>query len=154
MEYGFQFIQRNPGTLLIQSFAHDCRRTLVCAEYGYPNRFPNTRSSRRNPSLQLSVQRSPQRAPRRTTSEHHGATRQQAIVKTPAKRSAYQIHSLIAFFVVIVFKVSFVSLILTSYNRPTTYQLQKNTTEHSSTCKSHSHKLQQAQNPSVTEERY
>jgi hypothetical protein len=30
-----------------------------------------------------------------------------------------------------------------SYNRPGTYQLQKSGTEHSSTFKSHSHKLQQ-----------
>jgi hypothetical protein len=38
----------------------------------------------------------------------------------PAKRSAYQIHSLI-----LVFRIQFVSLIPTSYSRPGTYQLQK-----------------------------
>jgi hypothetical protein len=37
-----------------------------------------------------------------------------------------------------------VSLIPTSHNRPSTYQLQRSATEHSSTCKSHSHKPQQA----------
>jgi L,D-peptidoglycan transpeptidase YkuD (ErfK/YbiS/YcfS/YnhG family) len=31
-----------------------------------------------------------------------------------------------------------------SYNKPSTYQLQWSATEHSSTCTSHSHKLQQA----------
>jgi hypothetical protein len=39
-------------------------------------------------------------APKQPSSEPHGATRQQAIAKTPAKRSAYQILSLIALFVV------------------------------------------------------
>jgi hypothetical protein len=34
--YGFHFKHRNPGKLPIKSFAHDCRRTLVRAEYGYP----------------------------------------------------------------------------------------------------------------------
>jgi hypothetical protein len=47
-----------------------------------------------------------------------------------------------------------VSPIATSHNRPSTYQLRRRTTEHSSTCKSHSHKPQQAQCLSVTEERY
>jgi hypothetical protein len=37
-----------------------------------------------------------------------------------------------------------VSLIPTSHNRPSTYQLHKSATEHSSTCKSHSHKPRQA----------
>jgi hypothetical protein len=41
-----------------------------------------------------------------------------------------------------------------SYKRPSTYQLQKSATEHSSTCKSHSHTPQQAQYLSVTEESY
>jgi hypothetical protein len=44
-------------------------------------------------------------------------------------------------FVAIVFKVLFVSLIPTSHN---THQLQRSATEHSSTCKFHSHKPQQA----------
>jgi hypothetical protein len=47
-----------------------------------------------------------------------------------------------------------VSLIRTSHNRPSTYQLQTSATEPSSTYKSHSHKPQQAQCLSVTEERY
>jgi hypothetical protein len=47
-----------------------------------------------------------------------------------------------------------VSLIPTRHNRPSAYQLQRSATEHSSTCKSHSHKPQQAQYLSVTEERY
>jgi hypothetical protein len=37
-----------------------------------------------------------------------------------------------------------VSLIATSYNRPCAYLLQRSATKHSSTCKAHSHKLQQA----------
>jgi hypothetical protein len=37
-----------------------------------------------------------------------------------------------------------VSLIPTSHNKPRTYQSQKSATEHASTCKSHSHKPQQA----------
>jgi hypothetical protein len=69
-------------------------------------------------------------------------------------------------FVVIVFKGQFASVIPTRYNRPGIYQLQGSATEHSSTCKSHSHKPQQAQCKShshkpqqaqyllVTEERY
>jgi hypothetical protein len=47
-----------------------------------------------------------------------------------------------------------VSLFPTSHNRPSTYPLQRSATEQSSTCKSHSHKPQQAQCLSVTEERY
>jgi hypothetical protein len=49
----------------------------------------------RNPSLQLSIQCAPQCTPKRPSSETHGAIRQQAIVKTSAKWSAYQIHSVI-----------------------------------------------------------
>jgi hypothetical protein len=71
------------------SFAHDCRRTLIRGEYGYPEGSPNTKSHRGYSSLQL-----PQRTPRRPTNEPHGATRQQTIAKTLVKRSAYQILSL------------------------------------------------------------
>jgi hypothetical protein len=39
------------------------------------------------------IQCAPQSTPKRPSSEPHGATRQQAIAKTPAKRSAYQIPS-------------------------------------------------------------
>jgi hypothetical protein len=38
-------------------------------------------------------------------SKHHWATRQQAIAKTPAKWSAYQTPSVIALFVILIFKV-------------------------------------------------
>jgi hypothetical protein len=34
--YGFHFQHRNPRMLQIESFAQVSRRTLVCAEYGYP----------------------------------------------------------------------------------------------------------------------
>jgi hypothetical protein len=57
------------------------------------------------PQLQLSIQRSPQRTLTRPSSEPHGATRKQAIAKTPAKLSAYQFPSVIFVFVVLVFKV-------------------------------------------------
>jgi hypothetical protein len=67
---------------------------------------------------------------KRPSSEPHGATRQQAIAKTPAKRYAYQILSALVLFVFIVFEVSFVSLFPTSYNRLSTYQLQWSSTEH------------------------
>jgi hypothetical protein len=42
--------------------------------------------------------------PKRPSSEPHRATRQQAIAETPAKWSAYQIHSVIVVFVVLVCK--------------------------------------------------
>jgi hypothetical protein len=42
VEYGFHFKHRYPRMLSNENFAHDCRRTLVCAEYGYQNRSPNT----------------------------------------------------------------------------------------------------------------
>jgi hypothetical protein len=73
---------------------------------------------------------------------------------TPAKRSAYQILSAFFLLVVTVIKVQFVGLTPISNNGPSTYQLQKSTTERSSTCKSHCHKLQQAEYLPVTEERY
>jgi hypothetical protein len=47
----------------------------------------------------------PQHTPERPSSEPHGATRQQAIAKTPAKLSVYQIQSVIVVFVALVFKV-------------------------------------------------
>jgi hypothetical protein len=68
---------------------------LVCAEYGYPKGSPNTNSYRRNPPLQLSIQCSPQRTSKWPSSKPHGATRQQAIAKTPAEWSGYQIPSVI-----------------------------------------------------------
>jgi hypothetical protein len=42
--YGSHFKHRTPRTFPIQSFVHDCRRTLVHAEYGYPKGSPNTNS--------------------------------------------------------------------------------------------------------------
>jgi hypothetical protein len=54
----------------------------------------------------------------------------------------------------LVFNIDFVGPFPASYNRISTYQLQRSTTEHSSTCKSHSHKPQQAWYLSVTEEHY
>jgi hypothetical protein len=49
-----------------------------------------------------SLERS-QRMPKWPNGKPHGATRQQAIVKTPAKWSAYQIPSVIVVFVILVF---------------------------------------------------
>jgi hypothetical protein len=74
--YGFHFQQRNRRTFAIESFGHDSGRTLVRAEYGYPKGSPVT-----NLPLQLSIQCLPQHTPKLP----HRATRQQAIVKTPAK---------------------------------------------------------------------
>jgi hypothetical protein len=42
--YGFHSQHRNSRTFLIESLAHNCGRTLVSSEYGYPKGFPNTRS--------------------------------------------------------------------------------------------------------------
>jgi hypothetical protein len=47
---------------------------------------------------------------------------------------AYRIPSVVVVFVVLVFKVQFLSLIPKSHKRNRTHQLQRNTTEHSSTC--------------------
>jgi hypothetical protein len=56
--------------------------------------------------LQLSIQCLPQCTPKQPISELHGTTRQQqAIAKTHAKLSAYQIPSVIVIFVLLVFKV-------------------------------------------------
>jgi hypothetical protein len=44
-----------------------------------------TPTTKEEMSLQLSIQCSPQRSPKRPNSEPHGATTQQAVVKTPAK---------------------------------------------------------------------
>jgi hypothetical protein len=76
---------RNPKTLAIESLAYDSGRALVRSGYGYPKGSPNTNSYRRNQALQLSIQCSPQHTSKRSSSEPHGATRQQAIAKTPAK---------------------------------------------------------------------
>jgi uncharacterized Zn-finger protein len=104
--YGFHFQHRNSRTFPIESLVHDSGRTFVCAEYGYPKGSPNTNSLKRNPTLQLSIQCPPQHTSRRLNSEPHGATRQQqAIAKTLAKLSAYQIPNVIVVFVVLVFKV-------------------------------------------------
>jgi hypothetical protein len=72
-------------------------------------------------------------SPKQPSSEPHGATRQYAIAKTPAKWSAYKIPSVIVVFVVLVCKVQCASLIDKSHKRPWTYQLQRSATEHSST---------------------
>jgi hypothetical protein len=83
--YGFHFQHRNSRTIPNESLAHDSGRILVCAEYGYPKGSQITNISRRNPPLQLSIQCSPQRTSKCPNSKPHGATRQQAIAKTPAK---------------------------------------------------------------------
>jgi hypothetical protein len=59
------------------------------------------------PTVKEEIRRysSPQRTPKWPNSKPHGAARQQATAKTPARWSAYQIPSAIALFVVLVFKV-------------------------------------------------
>jgi hypothetical protein len=103
--YGFHFQHRNPRTFPIESLVHNSGRTSVRAEYGYRKGFPHTNSYRWNSPLQLSIQCSPQRTSKRPSNKPHGATRQQAIAKTPAKLSAYQIPRVIIVFVVLVFEV-------------------------------------------------
>jgi hypothetical protein len=98
-------------------------------------------------------------------------SRQQTIWKTHAKRYAYQVLSVTVVLLVLVSlrfisyfsspkattgaepigyrgallsTLLYVSLIPTSHNRPSAYQLERSATEHSSTCKSHCHKPQQA----------
>jgi hypothetical protein len=66
-------------------------------------RIIDINSWRRNPSLQISIDCESQCWHKRPSSEPRGATRQQTIAETPAKRSAYQILSGIVFSVV--FKV-------------------------------------------------
>jgi hypothetical protein len=41
---GFHFQHRNSRMFPIESLAHDSGHTLVCAEYGYPKKSPNTNS--------------------------------------------------------------------------------------------------------------
>jgi hypothetical protein len=65
---------------------------------------------------------SPQWTHKQPICESHGATRQkQAISKTYAKLFSYQIRSVIVVFVLLVFKVQFVSLVPKSRKRPWTY---------------------------------
>jgi hypothetical protein len=118
-------------TFEVENLAHDSGPTLVRAEYGYPRGSPDTNSKRRNPPLQLSIQRTHKWA----NSEPHGAARQQqAIAKTPAKWSAYQILSVIVAFVMLVYTIYFVSSIPKSHKRSWTYCLQRSATERPSTC--------------------
>jgi hypothetical protein len=51
-----QLHHRNPRTLRIWSFAHDCRRTLVRAQYGYPQDLQTPTVHEENPSQQLSIE--------------------------------------------------------------------------------------------------
>jgi hypothetical protein len=63
------------------------------------------RTVKKNPPLQLSILCSPQSTSKWPNSEPRWATRQQAIAKTPAKWSAYQIPSVVVAFVIVMFKV-------------------------------------------------
>jgi hypothetical protein len=56
-------------------------------------------------TLQFSIQCPPQCTPKWHNSKPPGAARQQVTVKTPAKRSAYQILSVTVVFVILVFKI-------------------------------------------------
>jgi hypothetical protein len=78
---------------------------------------PNTviRRNLETPTVKEEI-RSAQRTRKRSNSEPHGATRQQAIAKTPAKWSAYQIPSVIVVFVILVFS----GLIAKSHKRSST----------------------------------
>jgi hypothetical protein len=78
---------------------------LVCAEYINTEGFTNPNGSKRNQPLQLPIQQAPQHAPKRTNFKPTGTTRNKAIVKTLANRSACQIQYLNAVIVNIVFKV-------------------------------------------------
>jgi hypothetical protein len=51
-------------------------------------------------TVKQEIRHAPQCTPKQPSSEPHGATRQQAIAKTHARRSAYRILSLIVLFVV------------------------------------------------------
>jgi hypothetical protein len=122
----------NSNIEVLERFQTKVLLTIVDATWYVPNTvilkvFQTPTIQDKNSSLQLSKQCSPQRTPQRPSSDLHGATRQQTIAKTPAKQCAYQILSLI-----IVFRIQFISLIPTSCNMPSTYQLQKSSTEPSS----------------------
>jgi hypothetical protein len=58
-----------------------------------------------NMPTQVSVQYSLQYTPKWPISEPHGATEQQAIMKTPARKSAYCILSVLVLIAVLVFGV-------------------------------------------------
>jgi hypothetical protein len=75
----------------MESPTSDRGRTMICAEHYYPTRSPHANGQGRNPPLQLSLQPPPQCTPKRTHPTPPPATRTQAIAKTPAQRSAYQI---------------------------------------------------------------
>jgi hypothetical protein len=76
--------------LFADRFQPKVLRKTVDASWYLPNTVIRRDLQTPVPSLQLSIQCAPQCTPRRPSSEPHGATRQQAIAKTPAKRSTYQ----------------------------------------------------------------
>jgi hypothetical protein len=80
-------------------------------------------------AIQLSIQCVPQWTPKPPSSEPQGAIRQQAIAKTPAKRSVLPDSKCNCLICSLVFRVMFVSPFSTSYNRLSAYQLQKRANE-------------------------
>jgi hypothetical protein len=137
---------------ILEHFKSEDLRTIVDAPWYVPNtvirrdlQSPTAKDEiRHNTSQQLAI-----------FSETHGAPQQQTIAKT-----------LLLYYLRFRLQVPFpqtttgpvpisyrggllstllhVRLIPTSYNKPRTYQLQRSSTEHSFTCKSHSHMPQQA----------
>jgi hypothetical protein len=84
---------------ILERFQSKALRLTVDAARYVPNTAIRRDLQRRNQPLQLSIQGSPQRTPKRPRT-----TRQRAIAETPAKRSAYQVPSVIVLCLVLVCK--------------------------------------------------
>jgi hypothetical protein len=76
---------RNTRTPPVEGSAHDNGRTMVCVEYG------NTEGSSNPKSAVTATITAPQRAPKWTNFKPTETTRNKAILKELANRSAYQI---------------------------------------------------------------
>jgi hypothetical protein len=86
--YGFHFQHRNPRTLQIEIFAHDVGTCRIRLSEGI-----SKHQQLKKKSAATALNTVLTSAHTQTACEPHGATRQQAIAKTPAKWSAYQIPS-------------------------------------------------------------
>jgi hypothetical protein len=78
---------------------------MVCVEHDNTEGSPNSNDSKRNQPLQLPLQQAPQRATKLTNFKPQGTTRNKAIAKELANRSAYQIQCVIVVIVNLIFKV-------------------------------------------------
>jgi hypothetical protein len=94
-------------------FKSEAFRMIVDAPWYVPNtvikrdlQIPTVKEE--IPLLQISIQCSPQSTFKWPNSKPHWANRQQAIAKTPAKWSAYQIPSIVVIFAILIFKISIV----------------------------------------------